>query len=111
MLPDFPEIKEYIAKEMDKYLQEKVKSDPLREKIRTKIQHEGSGIVSRSIDGHREQIGYRSIAAELKINHQDIIDKGPEAFRESIDKMAEDIIRQQSGIIFERLNEITKKTA
>lgn len=111
MLLDFISVKKRISKDLTSYLREKVKnSDPFIRQLRRKTQHEGTRIQVRTYDGYNDEIEYKTIGSEFNIQIEEIIREGPNAFIKHIDKLAEDILGQQSGIVFQKLNEITSKT-
>lgn len=111
MLPDFIIVKEKISKYLTNYLRNKVRnSDPFLKEIRQKVQHEGDRIKMKTYDGFNDEIEYKTLASEFKINVEEIIKEGTNAFIKHIDKLAEDILGQQAQIVFKKLNEITSKT-
>lgn len=111
MLPDFLPVKRRISKILISYLREKVKnSDPFIRQLRRRIQHEGSGQIMKTYDGNIDKIEYQSIGSEFKIQTEEIIREGIFAFIKHINKLANDILGQQSKMVFQKLNEITSKT-
>jgi len=110
MLPDFPKIKRNIQEKMIRYLQDRVRQDPLLSQIKHEHHFEGNRMSTKTENGVQESSGYKEISGGLQIKKEDIITKGPGAFTENIQKMAEDIQRQQVKFVLNDIKEITDKT-
>lgn len=111
MLPDFVAAKNSIKIFINEYLHSKIMtSNNFLKDITHKEQHEGHRISMKTFDGYNDESEYETMSSEFKINIQDIIDKGPIAFKEYIDTMAEDIIQNKSKVVLQKLNEITRNT-
>jgi len=110
MLPDYPNIKKKIQKKFVEAIKKKIQKDPLLSQIRTRLVNEGDVITSSSIDGYSENIELKSISAKLEITKEEVIKKGPDAFFNRVDEIAEEIAKQQAQSIFKKMGEVTKRT-
>jgi len=109
MLPDFPEIKRKLKLDFNKALSNKVELDPLLSNIRKSKKHEGQSLTTKTFDGHFDKTSYKKIGSEFKIKIDDIIENGYNAYETHINEIADDIKKQESGIIYAKLNEVTSK--
>jgi len=110
VLPDFIPVKKKISKVLTSYLRKKLQSEPFIGQLRHKVQHEGDRIVMKTYDGSIDKIEYKTLGSEFNIQTEEIIKEGPNAFIKHIDKLVEDLIKQKSKVVFQKLNEITSKT-
>ena len=110
MLPDFPTVKKKIEDDFNKKVREKINSDPLWSQIGRKRVHEGNILTSSSIDGYTESGDYKRISHGFSISPDEIIEKGVGAFISQIDKISEELIKQESQLLFEKMGEITERT-
>ena len=60
--------------------------------------------------GDTEESNYELLSGALEVNHQDLIERGPIALMEGLEKMAEDFSGQHSKMLFERMKQSTAKT-
>lgn len=110
MLPDFPVIKLKLGEAINKYLQNRVRQDPLFSQIRQERHFEGSRMSSAIGGGEFEQTGYKKMQGDVSVKTKDIIEKGPLAFIEEMQKTIEEIQKQMSETLFDKMREITEKT-
>ncbi len=110
MLPDFPTVKKKIEDDFNKKVREKMNSDPLLSQIGRKRVHEGNIHTSSSMDGYTESGEYKCISSGFSISPDEIIEKGVDAFISQIDKISEELIKQQSQLLFKKMDEVTERT-
>ncbi len=60
--------------------------------------------------GETEESNYKLLSGSLGVNHQDLIERGPLALQEGLEKVAEELRSQQSKMIFEHLSQSTDRT-
>jgi hypothetical protein len=110
MLPDFPKIKEKFREAINRYLQDVVQQEPLLSQFRQERHFEGNKMSSKTEKGELEESSYKEVSVEYSINREDVITKGPMAFIENIQKVAEDIKEQQAKLMLDKLKEVTDRT-
>lgn len=112
MLPDFPKAKRQIRALLTSYLRRKERGTGVLSIIRTKRQHEGAVLDNTPFDGPRHEVQYTKLEASFTAKRDELIEvlNSIEYFKQKIDEMAADIIRQKEGLVFSKLNEITKQT-
>jgi hypothetical protein len=110
MLPNFPTVKKKIGDDFNKKIREKVSSAPFLSQIRRKRVHEGNILTSSSMEGYTESSEYERISSGFSIKTDEIIEKGVGAFFSQIDKISEELIKQQSQVIFKKMDEVTERT-
>ena len=110
MLPDYPSIKRKIQKKFVEAIKREIQKDPLLSQIRIHHIHEGDILTSSSIDGYSESVSYRLMSAKLEITKEEIIKKGPNAFFSKVDVIAKEMTKQQSRLLFEKMEKVTERT-
>lgn len=110
MLPDFPTVKKKIENDFNMKIREKMNNDPVLSQIGRKRVHEGNIHTSSSTDGYTESSEYKCISSEFSISPDKIIEKGVDAFISQIDKISEELIKQESQLLFKKMGEITERT-
>ncbi len=110
MLPDFPKIKKKFEDNINIYIRKLVRQDPVFSQIREEIHFEGEKMATKTMDGELDEGGYQEISGEIKINKDEIIEKGPIAFINNIQEVAEEIKKQKAEMMFRKIDEITTKT-
>ena len=110
MLPDYPSIKKKIQKKFVEAIKREIQKDPLLSQMGIHHIHEGDILTSSSIDGYSERVSYRVMSAKLELTKEEIIKKGPNAFFSNVDVIAEEMAKQQSRLLFEKMEEVTKRT-
>lgn len=110
MLPDYPKVKRKIEEDINTFLQNLAREDPLLMLIKEEQQFEGNRMSLRTESGKLDQSYYKEIGGEYKIKREDVIIKGPMAYIENIKKMAEDIKRQKAKLLFDEIKESVDKT-
>ena len=110
MLPDFPKIKRKLEEEINLYLKQLIRQDSLFSQIREEHHFEGNRMSTKYEDGIIDSPGYEKISSEFRVKREDIITKGPGAFVENIQKMAESMKDKKAKLFFERIKEITEAT-
>ena len=60
--------------------------------------------------GETEESNYELFSGALEVNHQDLIERGPIALNEGLEKVAKELSSQQSKMVLEHVNQITAKT-
>ena len=110
MLPDFPTVKKKIENDFNKKIREKMNNDLVLSQIGRKRVHEGNIHTSSSMDGYTESSEYKYISSGFSISTDEIIEKGVDAFISQIDKISEELIKQQLQLLFKKMDEITERT-
>ena len=110
MLPDFPSIKKRIQEVITQNFQDQIRQEPFLSQFKVRHVFEGNKMSIKTENGELDQIDYRKIYSGLPIDRKDVIARGPIVFNESIQNIAEDMIRQEVRIIFDKVDEITEKT-
>jgi len=110
MLPDYPSIKREIKKKFLEAVEKEIQKDPLLSKIKLHHVHEGDSLTSSSIDGYSESVEYKTMAVNFKITKEEIINKGPDAFFSKVDEIAKEIVKQQSQLLFNKVEKVTERT-
>lgn len=110
MLPDFPKIKRGLSRALTEYLRELVRQEPLLSQIRRKRYFEGDKTSTKSWEGEIDQSGYKEISGQYSIRREDVITKGPLIYVESMQGIAEEIKKQQAKMVFNKIDEVVRKT-
>ena len=61
-------------------------------------------------DGEVDRPNYERLSSALSVKDDDLIKMGPQAFKDDLNRTAEELREQQSKLVFERMNEVTQKT-
>lgn len=109
MFPDFPKIKERFRAEYSKYLQKLTRDDPLFAGIKEERHFEGDRMSHRPEVGEKEST-YTLHSSELIIKKEEVIEKGPQAFFEKIQGIADEIKKKKAELLFKTMNDVTKET-
>ena len=109
MLPDFPKIKNKFKHGIDVYMRNLVRQDPIFSQIREEMHFEGNRMETKTMDGDVDADGYKEITGEIKINKDEIIEKGPLAFIQNIQQTAEEIKKQKAEMLLKKVSEISAK--
>lgn len=109
MLPDFPQIKNSILKEINKYLRSASRESPMLSKIRVVHLFEGDSMATQTEDGESEKSPYEEISGKIQIDIGAIIEKGPSALIEDIQSAAEDMKQKQADLVFKKISEMTDR--
>ena len=109
MLPDFPELKEKLEKGVYIYLGI-VANQGIMSEMRRETHLEGNRVGNQSEEGNIELSDYKVIRAESCVSRADVITKGPIAFIQNAQNMAEQIRKQQIEMLINKLQEATAKT-
>jgi hypothetical protein len=110
MLPDFPKIKGEFVRVIDRYLQELVRQEPLLSQIQEERDFEGNKMSSKTEDGGVYKSAYKEISGQYSIKREDVIAKGPMAFMENIQSIAEKLKEQKAKDFFDKLREVVDET-
>ena len=110
MLPNFPTVKKKIGDDFNKKIREKIDNAPFISQIGRKRVHEGNILTSSSMEGYTESGEYKRISSGFSVSPDEIIEKGAKAFFSQIDKISEELIKQQSQVIFKKMDEVTERT-
>ncbi len=110
MLPDFPKIKESIRKAVNAYLRTSAKQDPLFSDILEEIHFEGNRMVSHTMGGDVHESNYKEFGSQYTVKDDDIIEKGIGAFVEHFEKTTEEIKKQKSHLLFEKMDQSAEIT-
>ena len=110
MLPDFPTVKKKIRDDFNKKIREKIDNAPFISQIGIKRVYEGNILTSSSMEGYTESGEYKRISSGFSVSPDEIIEKGAKAFFSQIDKISEELIKQQSQVIFKKMDEVTERT-
>ena len=79
MLPDYPEIKNYLRKEFILSV-EKAQKDPLLSLIPVHVVHEGNAFSVKSVNGFSQEGVYEELAAKWEVSREEMMTKGPEVY-------------------------------
>jgi hypothetical protein len=111
MLPDFVGIKRKRAVRFDKLLiRETEKRSGVLPHNRTVQQHEGRRIDYTTVDGERDEVTYdKRISTSLQFSPEELPLMDAAWFLRKAGVMAEDMARQQMGMFFDKVDEVTEK--
>ncbi len=110
MLPDFPKIKAELNKSLNKYSQFLHSKHPLLSQIRKERHYEGKEMSIDRENGVREISKYKEISSTLADKKEELIEKGFIAIIENIPNVIEDINKQISRLLFDRVEDAAKKS-
>jgi hypothetical protein len=112
MLPDFPNIKAKIIKDLNQYIRKLTSQDSFMSTIKAEKHFEGNKMLSIMSDGQKDETEYREFrTSTIEINKTDVLTKGgPQCLLEHAQSMAEELKQQKSKLLFETLNSITDKS-
>jgi len=110
MLPDFPKIKGKFREAINRYLQDLVRQEPLLSQFRQERHFEGNKMSWKTVEGESKESSYEEISGELSVQREDVIAKGPVAFIENIQSIAEEMKRQQATFMLHKFKEVTDRT-
>ncbi len=110
MLPDYPETKRHLQKEFVAAIRKETKKDPFISMIHFRESYEGNSFRFTTDDGFSQTGGYKEISTKFEISKDEIVKKGPDAYFSRIPQIAKDWIALQSRLLFQKMDEVTKKT-
>jgi len=110
MLPDFQKVKEKLEKKFIKELELKIEKNPLLSEIKTQRIYEGSTLATRTIDGFENVNPLQEVQSFFEISNEELMEKGPIAIFDKLDRIASDFISQRTKSLFSRLDEAIEKT-
>lgn len=110
MLPDFPKIKCKWSARFAQLVRAQVNNASFVSQIKKIRYFEGDVMNVTDSTGETEESNFKQFSGGLEVNNQDLIERGPFAFMEGLDKLAMDLSSQQTQMIFESLEKTTAKT-
>ena len=110
MLPDFPRIKHRWLSEWLRNARASLRQGPLMSQINTVHHFEGDALKTTDATGETEESTYKTLTDESRIDCQDLINRGPDYLVARLEEIPEELKRQQSTLVFERIDEITTRT-
>lgn len=111
MLPDFPALKQWIKERLHDQLRVLSENDPFMSSLRVERYLEGSRLKCHTADGYQDEAPYTTLSSGFEFKRADILEKGgPAVFLEATQRIAEEIKKQKSEMVFKKLNEITEAT-
>jgi hypothetical protein len=105
MIPDFPELKKSIYKNLRSFFQQESHNDSMFAMASHTRHYEGDLNKFKSIDGHETESPYKRVEGSMNIPIEEIIEDGPNAFIKHGRAMAEDMKKQAVQNMFSSLNE------
>lgn len=109
MLPDFPDLKKKCCEALTRLMRDLARGDGLLAQIPVGRDFEGNKMSSGDVQGSIRDSGYTEISSETSISADELVEKGFGAYIERVQKVAEDMQRQQTQMIFKRLEETTEE--
>jgi hypothetical protein len=109
MLPDFPYIKEKFLEEAGRYLRTLVRNEPLLSQIKIVHHFEGNIMSVMTEDGGTDASEYKEFSANYSVDIGEIIEKGPMLVLENASKVAEEMKKKQSELLFKKIGDVTRK--
>jgi hypothetical protein len=106
MLPDFPTIKQALLAQAAAYVDQLVRQEPVLRDIRRIHHFEGGDMLTQPATGAQEPAGYQHFtSADIRVETETIIEKGPGAFFEQLQALAEDLKTHQVRTMLARVGE------
>ena len=106
MLPDFPKLKTEVHRDVLVRIRRRVdRADSVVSQIKRFSQHEGRDMRYERIDAPPVQSGPEEIGAAFKVLLSDVPDLVGPKLDAKIDEIAQEIAKQQAGLIFRRTQE------
>ena len=109
MLPDYPEIKNYLRRQFILSV-EKTQKDPFLSLIPVHFVHEGNAFSVTSVDGFSQEGVYKEIAAQWQVSREEMITKGPEVYFSAAEKISQEFNKQKAKQLMDKMDEATQKT-
>lgn len=110
MLVDFPTLKRKLIENYNRELKVMSKNDPFISSIKEEKHFEGDKMQVGAIGGISNTTKYKEISSEYPLDRNAIINEGPTYLKSFLGKMANDIMNEQSNMVFSSLDETVKKT-
>lgn len=106
MLPDFPKIKQSLFARAAAYVEHLVRQEPLLRDIPRVHHFEGADMLTELATRSAQRGGYEHFrSANIEVDTDAIIDKGPVAFFERLQLVAEDLKAHQVHTLLARAGE------
>jgi hypothetical protein len=106
MLPDFPKLKTEVHRDVLAKIRRRVdRADSVVSQIKRFSQHEGRDMRYERMDAPPVQSGQEEIGAAFQVLLSDVPDLVGPKLDAKIDEMAQEIAKQQAGMIFRRTQE------
>ena len=109
MFPSFIRTKVKLLIRFERELKKRIKEHPQMLDIGEQIIHEGSYLVTTSIDGYEDKDPLAEREAGFVISDEEMREKGPQAIFDKIPTLAEDMVVQRSKALFEKMADVTKE--
>jgi hypothetical protein len=110
LLPDYPKIKRYLQKRFNDTIQEEIRKNPLLSLIKYRESHEGNSFEVTTLDGYVDKGSFKSISTEFNIPYEEMIEKGPDAYFSKVGKIVEDMVKESSKDLIQKMEQVTKRT-
>ena len=106
MLPDFPKIKQELLARAVAYVEHLVRQEPLLSEIRRVHHFEGDEMLTTPSPGPAQASGYEHYqSANFHLTAAEVIAKGPDAFFEHLQTLADELRAQQVRTMLERVGQ------
>ena len=110
MLPDYPTAKRHLQKEFATAIRRETKKDPVMSMIRFRESYEGNTFKFTTYDGFSQIGTYKEIATKFEISKDEMLKRGPEAYFSRVQQIAREWVKQQSRLLFQKMDEVTEIT-
>lgn len=110
MLPDYPEIKRKLLINFQKRMIKEPQQDPLMKLVQKRPIYEGNILEIYGINGTPEIKELKTISTEYRIKHEDLIEKGFDAYNSKFLEITEEMRKKQGKLFVETLEETTNQT-
>lgn len=107
MLPDFPRQKAHFAKRMSQLIAEKIRRNPLLGLIPIHSMREGRAVEVESPGGFKHLTDIAEASFMSSVAEDDLIKKGPTAYLEQVDAIAERFIEAQHRMLASTVTRVT----
>jgi hypothetical protein len=109
MLPDFPRLKERLLRLAWLEHRGRIQADELIGAIRAVPYFEGRGFATGDVDGHVEHTDAEVMAFPYEVERSAIIERGLDAFRESLAKATALQIQAMHELLLRKVSEATER--
>lgn len=110
MFPSFIRTKVKLLIRFERELKRRIREHPRMPDIGEQIIHEGSYLVTTSIDGYEDKDPITEHQAGFVISDEEMREKGPQAIFDKIPTLAEDMVVQRTKALFEKMEDVTNRT-
>ena len=110
MLPDYPEIKRKLLINFQRRMIKEPQQDPLMKLVQKRHIYEGNTLETNGINGTPEIKELQMISTEYRIKHEDLIEKGSDAYNSKFSEITEEMRKKEGKLLVEALEETTNQT-